>query len=286
MHGNNTMKEIRIRCAALLVWIAALNYAGLFGTSLVLSSGVGLIAVALALPIVLFRGLNGIALRWLLILSAPVLLVLEAWLYYPSDLHATPAVLMELGIFGVTVVLAHRFGQGLEYWRRCLVVTLAGHGAESPQRIETGQAEIYREIRRARMHHRPLALMTVRATNHAAKATLDRFAKRVAAEMTRDYIAARIAAFLDVQLSDCDVIVEHDDHWVVLLPETGRDKLEGIAQKLKTAAKDQLDLEFEFGLSVFPDEEITFAGLLEHAKSGGNGNGQHDVVAAHPDEPR
>ena len=278
------MKEIRIRCTMLLVWIATLTYAGLFGNSLGLSSGVGIIAVALALPIILFPRLNGISLRWLLVSSAPVFLVLQAWWTYPIDLHRTPAVLIQLGILAVTVVLAHRLGQGLEHLRRCLAIALAGHAAESPQRIETGQAEIYREIRRARMHHRPLALMTVRAANHVSKATLDRFATQVASEMTRDYIAARIATFLDGELSDCDVIVQHDDHLVVLLPETGRDELDRIAQKLKAAAKEQLDLEFEFGLSVFPDEEITFAGLLEHAKSGRNGNGKRDVVTSRPGE--
>lgn len=275
------MNELRLRCITLAAWISLLHYADRFGDSVALMPFTGAVAGILALAVVLVRRLNELRLAWLLVLPVPVLLVLKLLLNHATGIQTTPATLIEPCVLGITMVLAHGAGRSLQEFRGSLVSTLFRNtAAKPPSSFETGQAEIYREICRARTHHRPLTLMTVRPEDHAGKVPVDRFAKQVADQIARNYMTARLGELLTDQTSDSDVIVEHDDHFLLLLPEAGRDKANHVAHQLKAAAKQHLDLDLQLGLSVFPDDEITFLGLLERAESGGNGHAARDPVGA------
>jgi hypothetical protein len=54
---------------------------------------------------------------------------------------------------------------------------------------------------------------------------------------------------------------------VIVLPEINRESVAEVIQRLESAAKENLGLELSFGVSTFPDEEVTFEKLLECAET-------------------
>lgn len=284
------MKELRWWCAAFIVWIFALHNADALFQSNVLTPLIGGLAAAATVAIILIPRLHKISPAWLLAVLAGVVLLVKLWAQYPIGGAGFPVTVIELCILGITVILARRIGRSLEDFRTSLIGTMLRHVHQRSRPFESGQAEMYREIRRARRHRRPLALMVISPSGDTVEVSLDRFVKQVADDVARDYMTARIAEFLSQQMTDCDVLTQRGGHFVVLLPEAGRKKAVQIARRLEAAAKDKLGLDLKLGLSTFPDEEITFVGLLERAErdlqeggcslSGASSNGD---AASHPD---
>ena len=121
---------------------------------------------------------------------------------------------------------------------------------------------------------------------HLWNCRLIRFVKDAQQEIIHQYVAARIAGMLMVELQDCDVITRRNNHFVALLPEASRESVDTLVQKLETAAQEQLGLKLKIGLSTFPDEAVTFESLLENAeakmenKPAGVGGGQLTPASA------
>jgi hypothetical protein len=152
---------------------------------------------------------------------------------------------------------------------------LVRHLHDRSHSFEKGQGEIYREIRRARRYHRPLTLLAVSPKDGAVKVSLDRFIREFQRDTVDKYITARVAEFLSSAMKDCDIITHRNGHFIMLLPETDREKAKEVVASLETAARESLGLDLKFGLSVFPEEEVTFVSLLERAESHlHNGSGQ------------
>jgi GGDEF domain-containing protein len=132
--------------------------------------------------------------------------------------------------------------------------------------FETGQAYIYREIRRARHFEHPATLLAISATAESIEYSLDRFVGEAQQTVIHQYISARVAQLLVDQLKDCDVVTHNGKHFVTLLPETSHEDAVNIVKKLEAAAREELNLDLKIGVSTFPDEAITFESLLMQAE--------------------
>jgi GGDEF domain-containing protein len=71
---------------------------------------------------------------------------------------------------------------------------------------------------------------------------------------------------LITELQDSDVVTMRDDHFVILLPEIEKEAASKVAEKLIKVARDDLSLTLKMGMATFPDEEVTFEGLLARAE--------------------
>ncbi len=260
------MKDLRVRCVAFLAWMFFIHNADKLHEVIRPLPFVEVFAVAAALPVILLPRIQRLALPWLLVPPASVLLLLKAGLNHPIGGAALPATVTELCLVGITVAIARWAGRGFEEVHNSLASVVLDHVHRRSRPFESGQEEMYRETRRCRIHQRPLALMVVSPGEANVKVSMDRFVRQVADNIAQDYSAARIAELLSAEMKDCDTITQRDGHFVILMPETGRDAALQTIQRLEATAKEKLGLDLKFGLSVFPDEEITFVGLLERAE--------------------
>jgi len=96
---------------------------------------------------------------------------------------------------------------------------------------------------------------------------LDRLVKESQDEIIKKYVSARLANFLLEETNDCDVVTQRDNHFVIVLPEISQESVADVIARLESAAKENLGLELSFGVSTFPDEEVTFEKLLECAET-------------------
>jgi hypothetical protein len=183
----------------------------------------------------------------------------------------------EISALGLTIVLSALTGRRLEELQETLTSLMIGQMSKEVEPFGTGQSLLYREIRRARRHQRPLALLAISAADaplqvslneSSSKAPFNRFVEDIQHEIVKKYIFARIANLLIDHLEDSTIVTQRDDHFVALLPETPHEDLSAILKRLEIAAEQKLGLKLRIGMATFPDEEITFEALLERAEAG------------------
>jgi len=260
------MRQLRFSGAVFLLWVLALYNAEQIHHTLVLSPVVVGWAVALAAAIVCIPGLHKRPLFWLLLLAGVPMVIAQVYLVRSGVSLDIPLSLTELTAVAVTLILARQVARSHQALRDSLAGIVLGHFGERALPFESGQAEIYREIRRARLHDRPAALLVVAPANAGSPAVGDRVTAEIARAMSRDYLNARLAGMLASAMTGCETITQRDGRFIVLLPETDREAAAKIVDTLRAVARAELDLELKFGYSLFPEEEVSFVGLLERAQ--------------------
>jgi GGDEF domain-containing protein len=75
-----------------------------------------------------------------------------------------------------------------------------------------------------------------------------------------------VADVLSQEVSHCDLIARRNDHFIMLLPETDREGANALARRLKETVEARLGLNLQAGTACFPEQEVTFTGLLERAE--------------------
>jgi hypothetical protein len=85
-------------------------------------------------------------------------------------------------------------------------------------------------------------------------------------ELVEKYVLARTARLLRDKVDDTAIVTQRNDHFIVLLPETSQDELQATLRMLDTAAHEQLGIPLNIGAATFPNQAITFEGLLEQAE--------------------
>lgn len=184
---------------------------------------------------------------------------------YRINAERLPLVVTELGMLGVTLLLSRRIAWNVLRFEEAAVEVITADLTNRAMPFEQGQEEMYREIRRARQFERPLTLVSLRPTHASKVASVHRFLQQAQRESIERYIHARMADLLARETGDCDVVTYGDGKFVLLLAETGRERAEEVVRSLEQRAQAELGLSLQSGIASFPDEEVTFSGLLSRA---------------------
>ncbi len=264
------MNRLRTWGALFFCWMFVLYNIERLYEPINLASFVYVLAAVAALPIMLVPALHRIPLAWLLLACVPPLLALKSWLGYPLGGAHFPLTVTEIAATWATLALARQTGQSLEDLRTAAVSALLTHLQDRTRPFEQGQAEIYRDIRRARRFERPLAVLAVSPSPTSVNTSLDRFTLELQHECARKYVFARVAELLSREMKDCNILSHDNTHFVTVLPEANRATALATAERLQRIAQTQLGIQLQVGVSVFPDEEVTFVRLVERAEAGLN----------------
>jgi hypothetical protein len=108
---------------------------------------------------------------------------------------------------------------------------------------------------------------------------IDTFVKRVERELMDHAAAAHVAALLAHERTDCEVIVQHGDHLITVLPAIGREDASNFARKFAARAEARVGLRLRFGCATFPDDGLTFDSLLQRAEAGMMETGDGSLVS-------
>lgn len=261
------MTHLRLYCAALVAWLFVFYNIERLHEPINLASFVYVMAAVSALAIILMPCLQRRSLFGLLGVLLAATLFLK-WLWsYPLFGRSLPLTVTELGAMTLTVLLAHRFGRSLQEFREAVVAAHRLHWVNRSAPFESGQAEMFREVRRARMYERPLSLMAIRATDECQEMPKNRFLEEMQRSTLQHYTMARMADVISGELDQCAIVTFRGNHFVTLLPETGPQQAHEVAAQLESAVGEQLGLTLKVGISTFPDQEVTFFDLLEKAEA-------------------
>lgn len=261
------MKRVRLCFLVMLAWMFVFYNIERLHKPINLASFVYVAAAMFSLVLIASPRLQRLPLPWLLAIPVPILVAVKAWLGYPIAGVYLPLTITELGAVELTIVLSRRIGQSLEESSLGVRDALVGRFDGRPMPFANGQAEMYRELRRARSFQRPVALLAVAPEQAGDKQVLDRFLAELERETVHEYVSAQVAELLGEHLRDYDVVVRRDGHFLTLLPEADRQQAAAIAEKLAASAREKLGIDLKIGLSVFPEEEVTLVGLLDRAEA-------------------
>ncbi|MDX1415154.1 MAG: hypothetical protein R3293_13235 [Candidatus Promineifilaceae bacterium] len=262
------MKNLRYSLIAICAWFFFLyNIEKLFGV-VNIATFVYVLVFVYAVLIILFRPLQRIPLYGLLFLSLIPYMILKIEAGLSISGTGLPIVVTEVCIIWITVVLIRQMACGLEGILEAITNLTVGRREQRTDPFDTGQSQIYHEIRRSRRFQRPATLLALSASERSVQVSLDRFIKDAQREIVDRYVEARVANFLTTELDDLNIILQRDDHFVILLPEVDRERAHEIINQLKAAGQENLGLDFQIGVATFPDEAVTFETLLQNAEEG------------------
>ena len=269
------MRQLRYLLIAMCGWFFLLYNVERLVTPINIASFVYIYAPACTVLLLVFVQLCKLPIQWVFALLLPPYFAIKWAMGLEMAGDSLALMVTEVSAISLTIVLSRMIGVQVEEWHKVVTSLTIGEFNDDLQAFDTGQAQIYREIRRARRHQRAAALLSisVEEDSHASmekrleETPLYRFIEEVKRETLEKYISARLADLLIDELGDLAIVTKRDDHFVTLLPETDRASVHEIVRKLQTVTKEKLGLKLKIGLSTFPDEAVTFETMLENAEA-------------------
>ena len=259
------MKQLRTRALILVLWLVGLYLLVHFSQLISVSPNTFVYALLLTAVFLGAPHLNKVNFVSLIVLPAVIYLGIQALM----DLPLTGSALSNTVIGTLAII----FTSLLLVWVREPVYefenAVASLTFKQPERIiETaseGQSILYREVRRARNHQRPLSIMAVAVDENTMKGSVDRMVKEAQFSIIRQYTLSDVSRTLCDKLEDCDIVVQTNNHFLVVLPETKPEDLPGLIERLQKQIAEQVGVEIKVGTASLPQDSFTLEGLLDKA---------------------
>ena len=265
------MRRMRFLVAILIVWLFLLYNIERLSEPIDITDVAYTFVPFMAALVILVPRLRKIPLWVLVVVPIPVFLVLKAWLKSRVWGTSLPLTVTEVCVIAVTTILAYWVSNGVSEFERAIAHITIGQVNTLPEPFSMGQTEMYREMRRARHHQRPLALMAIGVEKESIRVALDRMVQEVQQAMMKRYVLSDVARTLCDKLEDYDIIAQKNDHFLVLLPEVTSEQLIDLASRLRQVVSEQTGVTLQIGTASFPKDAVTFESLVKRAVEGMDG---------------
>jgi len=259
------MKRMRFLVAILVIWLF------LFYNVERLSEPINITDVAytfvplVAAVTVLIPRMRKVPVGLILLVFILTFLVIKALVKSRVWGLSLPLTVTEACVIAVTAILARWVSTGLGEFERAINRITIGSADRLPESFSTGQAEMYREVKRARHHQRSLALMAIDVEEESIQVVLDRMVREVQHVMMKQYVLSDVARELCAELEEYDIIARSNDHFLALLPEVAPEQLTDLASRLHKVISERVGVTVRIGTASFPSEALTFDSLVEKA---------------------
>jgi hypothetical protein len=189
--------------------------------------------------------------------------VLDRSLSAPDSFETifSEVVLLELGVW-----LSYQLATDLAH-SASLVDTMA-QSTFPNQAIEIDDAStlIRNEVTRSRRYHRPLALLIFHASPKDKDSYRELF-RSFQRDLLKRFSSARMGQLIGEQIRQTDLLLrDHVGRFVVLCPETDRQNVMLLGERIKKRLEDDTGMQISWGCSSFPDEALTFDDMLGRAR--------------------
>ena len=259
------MKRMRLLVAILIIWLFFFYNIERLSRSVNITRVAYTFVPIMAILTILVSRLRKVPLGVLLVGPVPIFLVLKAWAGFRVWGSAIPLTVTEICVIALTTIMARWVSNGLSEFENAIANITIGQVGKLPQPFSMGQGEMYREVRRARHHQRPLTLMAVGVEEESIQVALDRMVQEVQQAMMKQYVLSGVARTLCDELEDYNIIAQRNDHFFALLPEVTPGKSSDLIERLRKAVSEQVGVALQIGIASFPEDAVTFESLVEKA---------------------
>jgi GGDEF domain-containing protein len=261
------MKRLQTTIFALFAWFFVLNNVERLFEQVNLASFVYVLAPALGLIVLSCPSFLRSRPVWYIPVSLASVLGLRFSLGYDLSGASLAFIVSETLATYFTMWLSAQLAKGIDEYQSAAATAICRHLVDRCQPFEEAQAEVVREVRRARECDRPMAVMALKADESCKQETLDRFSEEFQKRLLNQYVSARVAECLESQLRSHDLLTENKDEFLALLPEMNREEASQLAERMCREVYDELGINLRIGISMFPEDEVTAIGLIESAES-------------------
>ncbi|MFG0332347.1 MAG: hypothetical protein ACF8TS_03200 [Maioricimonas sp. JB049] len=259
------MQHYRLWVAGMVNWLFLLFNIERIHEPLDLASFVYVLVTIGSVCLLVFKRLRDIPLAWTLLGTLLVYVLFKAALGYHVSPQAWPIMAIEALAICITLFLATMIGRTADaFTESAAELVQIVRGREVPQLIDV-EAAMQREIRRARRHERPLAMVTIRPQKTSISESMERLVRELEDDLARRYALGGLAELLLNETKSNNIVAWDGKQFLLLLPETQSDQAGQMLNRIRQRIRVSLGLQVDTGLSAFPGEEITFNGLLERA---------------------
>ena len=259
------MKRLRILVAILIAWLFFFYNIERLSKPIDITDVAYTFVPAIVIIAVLAPGLRRVPLWVNVIAPITMFLVLKVLTKHGVWGLSLSLTVTEVCAIVLTTLLARWMSAGISEFESAIAHITLGQPGKSPEPFSVGQGEIYRQIRRARDHQRPLALMAIRVEEESIKVALDRMVQEAQQAMMKQYVISSVSKTLCDELEDYNIIAKRNDHFLVLLPEVTPDELPDLTKRLCKAISEQVGVTLQVGTASLPESALTFEGLVEKA---------------------
>ncbi|PKO13507.1 MAG: hypothetical protein CVU39_18465 [Chloroflexi bacterium HGW-Chloroflexi-10] len=259
------MKTIRIRIILLESWLIFFCVIAILLNSFTFSMLMIGIVYATVFSVIVIPQIAKAPLWSVLIIPAIALMVSQ---YTVKDFSGNLAILfsvIEVFSIVITTTLSRWVSMGLSEFDPTVASNSLGEGAQNPESADSGQGLIYREVRRARNHQRPLTLLSISIDEKSIAQHPDSRVQNSRQLKKLQVSFHNLSKLLCEQLEDCAVIVQNKEHYLAALPETTPEELPFIVKRLQQKTRELIGVEIKIGAANLPQDGYTFEGLFEKA---------------------
>jgi len=259
------MNNLPLRCAATIGWVICLTEMDRRSDLINLNFAAYLLLL-LSAAILVIPALRRVNTLWVLAVAFPAYCALEL-LAGPLDLASAGRSMLAFTGGAVTIGLTSRLARQLALAEDAVDELALGAPGEPAAPFSRTQGDMFREIRRARRHERPLSLLAVSAHGSQPPSALARLLEEARRESMDRFVGLKLRSLLDEQTAGSAVIAEREGHFLVLLPEAERQEAERVVERIGKVAAERHGIGLHFGIASFPHQEITFDKLIETAET-------------------
>jgi len=259
------MRRLRFLVAILIIWLFLFYNIERLSEPIDINRVAYTLVPIMAVLVILVPRLRKVPLGVLVVGPIPIFLVLKAGVGSRVWGKAIPLTVTEICVIALTTILARWVGNGLSEFESAIAHITIGKVGRLPEPFSTGQGEMYREVRRARHHQRPLTLMAIGVEEESVKVALDRMVQEVQRAMMKQYVLSGVSKTLCNELADYDIIAQRNDHFLALLPEITPEKLTDLVERLRKTVSERVGITLQIGTASFPEDAVTFESLVEKA---------------------
>jgi len=259
------MKLIRIRFVLLISWIVVFYSLERLFESHNVSGSIFLIGLIVAIATLIVPHVVKIPVWLIIAIVIPLLLIYKTITGTLLNVVSIPMVFLECGLISFTALLAMWVNQAINEFENTIEhITIGNHG-KFPESDSQGQTLLYREVRRARNHQRPLTLMKVEVDEKSIEIALDRMVQEAQQTMKKQYALSKVSKTLCNKLEDSDTIVQKGDCFLIALPELCPENIPGLIERLQKQVFENVGVSLKFGSASLPRDGLTLEGLLDKA---------------------
>ena len=259
------MKLIRIRFVLLLSWLAIFYSLERLSESLNVSRSTYTIALIIVIVTQIVPRVVKIP-TWLIITAAnSLILIYKALTGTLSNESSLPNIFMELSFISITTLLALWVNKAINEFETTIEHITIGNHNKFPESESQGQVLIYREVRRARNHQRPLSIIKIKVDEKSIEIALDRMIQEAQQAMKKQYALSKVSKILCDKLEDSDVIVQKEDYFLIALPELYPENIPGVIERLRKQVSENVGVNLKIGSASLPSDGLTLEGLLDKA---------------------
>lgn len=259
------MKRLRVKLILLACWLVLFfSIERLFTPIDVSNTAYFLVWVLIIIILIAPRHLK---IPFWTLLPLPVASYLFIKIIQGGFSSSTASIFSLIEIFSiiVTILLAYWITLSISEFETAVTNITIGNREKIPDPAIVGRGFIYREVRRARNHQRPLALLALSIDENSIEATYDRMIQELQLAIIKQYKLSSVSKTLCNELEDCAIIVESNNHFLVALPETNPDEVPVIVDRLRRQVAEQACVNLFIGTAMMPKDGYTFEGLVDKA---------------------